>query len=581
MNTLQSVILRDQSLDGLPQDLYTRGDSRSTKYNTYFNLLNLEKIKNTCSIHDLFLRVKASGKFEIIVWESSNLQSEEKKLEILVFNEVIEREVVFPLSSVIKSSEKFIYIEIVSTEVPQIESISYITESPVINNVKLGVVIVHFNRKQWVLPALKRLRVGLLEDPRVADKISIAIVDNSQNITSDEACGFKVIPNENLGGSGGFTRGLIHFKDLGYSHCLFMDDDASCEVESIKRTWALLAYSKDPKLAVAGALFHEDNPSIIYEKGAVFSNQNKALFGGFDMSKLPDLSDTENSNEITNYGGWWFFAFPLKNLLHFPFPFFVRGDDVMFSLRNDFNILTSHGIACWGSDFASKSSPVTCYLDMRSLMMNNVVSKENSIIQALKVISKFFLLHLLSFNYASARAILLSLKHMGENDLYWENNMDLSLIRNQLLNFEVSEVMKPFSLNEHKYAMAPKVNHRGEKGEVVALGLDMYLKALLLNGAVLPDFFLKKEALLVQKGFYGSLKFAFRYKQLIYYHDKSQTGYVASLNRKLLFKLLVSFSVQCLKLIINQGSYQTRLRVAADKYSREDFWREIYNLKRS
>ena len=37
------------------------------------------------------------------------------------------------------------------------------------------------------------------------------------------------------------------------------------------------------------------------------------------------------------YGGWWYFAFPVDQVKHQPFPFFVRGDDVSFSLVHDFN----------------------------------------------------------------------------------------------------------------------------------------------------------------------------------------------------------------------------------------------------
>ena len=50
-------------------------------------------------------------------------------------------------------------------------------------------------------------------------------------------------------------RGLLSLIDSGvHSHALFMDDDASCEAESIARTYALLQYSRDSKTAVAGSL---------------------------------------------------------------------------------------------------------------------------------------------------------------------------------------------------------------------------------------------------------------------------------------------------------------------------------------
>ena len=37
---------------------------------------------------------------------------------------------------------------------------------------------------------------------------------------------------------------------------------------------------------------------------------------------------------------WWFLAFNLKDIIKYPFPFFIRGDDLLFSLNNKLNITT-------------------------------------------------------------------------------------------------------------------------------------------------------------------------------------------------------------------------------------------------
>ena len=97
--------------------------------------------------------------------------------------------------------------------------------------------------------------------PRYQDNIGLTVIDNSQNISRDEAQGITLIPNNNLGGSGGFTRGLLHLKDEGsFTHCLFMDDDASCEVESIRRCYHLLQFAVTERFAVSGVLMRELEP---------------------------------------------------------------------------------------------------------------------------------------------------------------------------------------------------------------------------------------------------------------------------------------------------------------------------------
>lgn len=52
------------------------------------------------------------------------------------------------------------------------------------------------------------------------------------------------------------------------------------------------------------------------------------------------------------HAGRLFFAFPVDHVEHLPFPFFVRGDDVSFSLVNDSTL--SH---CQASHRYRKTSP--------------------------------------------------------------------------------------------------------------------------------------------------------------------------------------------------------------------------------
>ena len=89
------------------------------------------------------------------------------------------------------------------------------------NEVNLGIVITHFNRKQYVIPAIKRLKEELIEDNLYKNNIELIVVDNSQNLPDLQYKGIKIIPNDNLGGSGGFARGLIHLSENSkFTHCL-------------------------------------------------------------------------------------------------------------------------------------------------------------------------------------------------------------------------------------------------------------------------------------------------------------------------------------------------------------------------
>src|SRR5204863_6262006 len=147
---------------------------------------------------------------------------------------------------------------------------AYVTSDPP-RKVRLGIVITHFNRQAQVVPAIGRIQRALLDRPALRELLTLTVVDNSRNLGLASGDGVEVIANRNLGGTGGFVRGLLSLIDGGrHTHALFMDDDASCETESIARCLALLQYARSSALAVAGALLRALEPWRLLEKGARF-----------------------------------------------------------------------------------------------------------------------------------------------------------------------------------------------------------------------------------------------------------------------------------------------------------------------
>ena len=58
----------------------------------------------------------------------------------------------------------------------------------------------------------------------------------------------EIVTNPNLGGAGGFARGLWEHRRRGQAtHVLFMDDDVAFEPEVIARTVAFLRFAADPR----------------------------------------------------------------------------------------------------------------------------------------------------------------------------------------------------------------------------------------------------------------------------------------------------------------------------------------------
>jgi len=589
--TIQSIVFPGK-IDEIPTDLYLKGEVKSGKigleflnqesvrFDTFYNLFNVSKMKSICSFSSVFLTLNFRGRFSYKIIHS---HPEEGTDQILCGNEIFsdfEKSAQIPIHDWPDLSDGYLWLQLKALSDGVLFSAFFETLDRPVHEVNLGVVIVHFNRKQWVIPALQRLRTELLDDPDYSGKISLAVIDNSRNITSDESSGVSVIPNGNFGGSGGFARGLLYFKDKGFTHCLFMDDDASCEVESIKRSWALLSYSTQPKFAIAGSLLREQVPYELYEKGAIFGLERKALKNGLDMRLRSHLAFAESEGLTPNYGAWWFFAFAIKDIAYFPFPFFVRGDDIMFSLLNGFSIYTTNGIACWGEDFSYKQGPLQNYLDTRSFLVNGIVSLQEPVWRHLAKASKSFLRNLLTLNYASACAICLAIEHSLLGIDFWIKNLDMARIRSEIMAYSPSEKMLPIdpSIYDSDQLLFPGGPDplKEELGDQRESRWGAYLKLILLNGALLPNFLLKKRVLLCSKTFFGFDR-AFRYRRILYFRASDSTGYLAELDRFKLLKVLFRYLIALTKIGLFPSRYRRNLYNAVRSHTQESFWRNLYH----
>jgi hypothetical protein len=246
---------------------------------------------------------------------------------------------------------------------------AWLTCEPPRRDVRLGVVITSFHRETSARAMVRRLARGLLNDPTL--DVAIVVVDNGRSLAPEDVRGATLIPNPNLGGSGGFARGLAHLQDTGgFTHCVFMDDDASTEIDSLRRVVQLLRYTKDERVAVVSALLYEECPGIQLEAGGQMpSDAWIPARPGIDLRKIASLVENEQPFQL-DYGGWWMFTFPLSGVHHLPFPFFLRGDDVEFPRANRFLLVSLNGVACFGPDFHRKESPVNIALDRRGNLVN-------------------------------------------------------------------------------------------------------------------------------------------------------------------------------------------------------------------
>ena len=420
------------------------------QFDSYFNALNIGKWHASCKPDGLYLGLLGRGRVQVKVFHAIPDRSWELLCDAAYTmspaNEILIDLSHYALTAV--TGMIFFELQAISPAV-QLTGARYAVPGKINPDVTLCLSITTFKREAEVENTARRIAVWF-KTCDFADQMHLNIVDNGNSATITESAMISRIPNANLGGAGGFTRGLIEGTKAGFSHVLFMDDDASIPMEALHRTYAFLTLSKDPKAAVAGAMISNSDKWRMWENGAIFDRKCRPLFNGVDLRdqtqvlKMEFASASYHSPKM--YGGWWFFAFPVKEVTRYPFPFFVRGDDINFSLANDFHITTLNGVVSFAEDFSDKESPMTLYLDLRSHLVHHLTLDQMAIGRVrLAGIGLWFFLKwgAAKFHYDSVDALLMAWSDVLKGPEFFAQNADAAAQRAEVKALAKQEVWRP------------------------------------------------------------------------------------------------------------------------------------------
>ncbi|CCQ14425.1 putative glycosyl transferase family 2 [Rhodococcus sp. AW25M09] len=171
------------------------------------------------------------------------------------------------------------------------------------------------------------------------------------------------IRQPNLGGAGGFTRGMYEVTEVvGAEHAnvVLMDDDILCEPETVLRINAFANMTVDP--AIVGAqmlgLFHPDRVLV----GAEHADLTGPKVGIPATNALVNASVVKKKQEIrvdAGYNGWWTCLIPSEIIaqIGYPLPLFFQWDDVEYGMRargRGFATVTLPSAGVWHADFSWK-----------------------------------------------------------------------------------------------------------------------------------------------------------------------------------------------------------------------------------
>ena len=513
---------------------YTLAPGATLGFKSYFNLFNLTKWNAACALENLVLEVTGAGQVEIRVTHARP----ERSWEIL-HCDIASLDVDTPQQIDIShfsrhSARGLIFVEFKALEhAATLHHARFATHMRPDTLPDLTVSITTFKREQQVRETVARLE-GFVKDFQFGSHVRVQVVDNGHSADITPSKSVTPITNPNYGGAGGFARGLLEAEKAGASHCLFMDDDAAFHMENIARAYVFLALAKDRNTAVSGAMINNTHKWAMWENGAYFDGSCHPLFCGVDLRDPNAVVVMEHKSARTNpptlYGGWWFFAFAIDQVKHHPFPFFVRGDDISFSLMNDFRIHTLNGVVSFQDDFSEKESAQTLYLDLRNHLIHHLVSDKltRSAFGTAKIALRFIMRSLLRFHYDSARAQLLAWQDVMRGPDFFDENIDMSERRATIAKMMTTEIWQETDAAdrpEHKRLtrLPRRIRH--------------YLGLLTLNGHLVPFSARMWDQITLGIGKRGLVFPAFGAARITYLNTAGDKSYTVTQSKRQFFSL--------------------------------------------
>lgn len=253
-----------------------------------------------------------------------------------------------------------------------------------INPVKLALCTTTFLKEDYIVPNIELIKSEILAgNDAISDNFHMFVVDNGRTLDAEalSAEGVTVVPNPNVGGSGGFARGMIEVlkSDVAFTHVLLMDDDVSISTESLRRTFNLLSLATGgyENAFINGAMLVAEEPNRQFEDVSYVVNSGSyypVKSNKYYMDQQRYIVRNEHIDvEVPNaYGAWWFSCIPVKEIkrIGLPLPLFVRGDDVEYGVRAKATYMTMNGICVWHDGFMGRfRASVDGYQYVRNLLI--------------------------------------------------------------------------------------------------------------------------------------------------------------------------------------------------------------------
>ncbi|WP_219416612.1 glycosyltransferase [Pseudonocardia nigra] len=233
----------------------------------------------------------------------------------------------------------------------------------------------------------------------------------------------RYLRQPNLGGAGGFTRGLFEAtaaEPEEQSDVLLMDDDVLLEPEILIRLTGFAACTSHPTI-VGGQMLNLLHPGHLHISAEYADPEllqvgmpmpgalREAYLLGTDERQLPI---NQERRVDTEYNGWWSCLIPaaIVRAIGYPLPLFFQWDDIEFGYRaraHGFPTVALPGAGVWHADFGWKDwDEWHRYFNMRNGLITAALHTDFSVKRITRRLGQLLSQYLVAMHYGLSATLL-------------------------------------------------------------------------------------------------------------------------------------------------------------------------------
>lgn len=337
---------------------------------TYFGRFPAAYYQRWTSVRTVIARANVTGSGRIRAYASDDLDRERivGVADIDSVDREVEVEIELALDRFLDGG--FLWVDLESGEGEltvsdlRFEAIDPVVAKPV------SIVVCTHNRAPDCASTLS----SLASDEQVLNRIErVVVVDQgTQRVDAlpefpsiAESLGGRLayLTQRNLGGAGGFTRGMYELTEEEADRSadiILMDDDIVLEPETLLRLSAFSSRTIQPVI-VGAQMLYLYHPNLLHTSAE--DAQLDTLRAGVPVHE--DEQGIDLTEELPyrwaegGYNAWWTCLIPTSVIrkIGYPLPLFFQWDDIEYGLRArtaDYPTVTLPGSAVWHADFALK-----------------------------------------------------------------------------------------------------------------------------------------------------------------------------------------------------------------------------------